>query len=251
MRKLSAIARREVKSAFVTPLAYTLFASFMLIAGFFFFTLLQQYNSLLAQAAMIPDTSPSLNAWVIIPYYNSMLIVLLILIPLISMRSFSEEKANGTFELLATSPLSVLEMVLGKFIGLSVVLSLILGLSFVYPLVLIIFCDPEVPQIIVGFLGLVLFSLSFLSLGIGISAFTKSPVVSGVVSLVLFLLFYVIDAPSGELGERFEFILEKLSPAKQTDLFLQGLVTSESLVYFISLILLGLFVSSRALEKWR
>lgn len=253
MGKVLAITERELKSAFVTPLAYLLFASFMLIAGFFFFTLVQQFNALLTQSKMIPDMHPSLNAWVIIPYYRSMQIVLLFLIPLISMRAFSEEKARGTFELLATSPLSLSQMVLGKFLGLGILLTIILGLSFIYPLVLILFCDPEVPQILTGFLGLALFSLAYLALGVGISACTKSPVISSVLSIVLFLLLYIIDAPAEDLAEPFKTLLFKLSPAKHSEVLLQGLVSSEELVYFSSLILLGLFIARRALEReqWR
>lgn len=253
MGKMLAIAGRELRSAFVTPLAYVLFASFMLISGFFFFTLVQGFNALLTQSAMIPDMHPSLNAWVIIPYYRSMQIVLLFLIPLISMRAFSEEKARGTFELLATSPLSLSQMVWGKFLGLGLILSIILGLSFIYPLVLIFFCDPEIPQILTGFFGLVLFSQGFLALGVGISACTKSPLISSVLSIVVFLLLFIIDAPAENLGEPFKTLLLKLSPAKHSEVLLQGLVSSEDLVYFLSLILLGLFIARRALEreKWR
>jgi len=126
-------------------------------------------------------------------------------------------------------------------------------LSFIFPLVLIVFTDPEVAPIYVGFFGLSLFALGFAAVGIAVSAFTRSQVVAGVISLVLLLLLFVIDAPAGKLGPGAKDLLEYLSPANQAQPFFKGVIEGQGLVYFLSLITLGIFISCRAIEgeRWR
>jgi ABC-2 type transport system permease protein len=253
MKAALAIAAREIKSNFVTPTAYVIIAGFMLIAGFFFFTLVQQFNNILAQAAMMPDVSPSLNEWVITPYYQTLEVVMLFLVPILTMRALAEEKRSGTFELLITSPLSTTEIVLGKFLGVAFIVLVICVAAFGFPLVLIAFADPEVAPAVVGFIGIFLFSLSFTAIGLAISAFTKSQTVAGVVSLVVLLLFYVIDAPAAHLGEFGASLLHAIAPGDKTKMLLQGVITGSDVTYFFSIIAVGLFFANRALDahRWR
>ena len=113
MRTILRIAAKEIKINFVTPLAYIICAGFMVVSGFFFLSLLQQFNTVVSQAAMIRKISPNLNEWVIVPYYQTLEIVLIFLIPILTMRSLAEEKKTGTFELLLTSPISMGQLVWG------------------------------------------------------------------------------------------------------------------------------------------
>jgi ABC-2 type transport system permease protein len=253
MRNVLTIAGKEVRSTFVTPTAYVIIAGFLLISGFFFFTLLQQFNGLLAQAAMMPELSPNLNEWVVIPFFQTLEVVLIFLIPILTMRAVAEERRSGTFELLATSPLSANEIILGKYLGLLVTVFVMLALSFSFPLILIVFADPEVAPIYVGFLGILLFAAAFVSMGLAISCFTKSQTVSGVLSLVLLLVFYVIDAPAEKIGGVAADILRYLAPSNHIETLLKGVLTGGDIVYFISLLLFGLFVANRTLdaENWR
>jgi len=251
MKAIITVARKEIRSAFVTPIAYVALAGFLLIAGFFFFTLLNQYNSVLAQAALIPTVTPNLNEWVVFPYYQTLEIVLIFLIPILTMRSIAEEKNQGTFELLATSPIQVHDIVYGKICGLFVVVTIMLCLSFVFPFVLILFADPEVLPIYVGFLGILFFGLAFTSLGVAVSAFTRNQTVAGVVSLVLFLLFFVIDAPAAKLEGVMADVLNYLAPARQAEVFLKGVIDGSAMIYFLSVIAVGIFVAHRALEAQR
>ncbi|MCB0345083.1 MAG: ABC transporter permease subunit [Bdellovibrionales bacterium] len=253
MRNILTIASRELRSSFVTPLAYVVMAGFLLLAGFFFFTLLQQFNAVLLQAAMMPDLKPSLNEWVITPFYQTLEIVLIFLLPVMTMRSLAEEKSSGTYELLATSPISTVELVFGKFLGISTVVAIMLALSFVFPGSLIVVADPEAAPILVGFLGLLLFAWAFTALGVAVSSFTRSQAVAGIVGLVLFLLFFVIDAPAAKAGEKIAEVLRYAAPSAQCDLFMKGVINSSALIYFLSLMALGLFVSVRVLEaqRWR
>ncbi|MCB0359295.1 MAG: ABC transporter permease subunit, partial [Bdellovibrionales bacterium] len=202
---------------------------------------------------MVPDVHPSLNEWVITPFFQTLQIILLFLLPILTMRSLAEERQNGTYELLLTSPLSPAEIVLGKFLGVGAVVLLMLLASFVFPFVLMLVSDPEVWPVFVGLAGLTLFSLAFSALGIAVSAFTRSQAVAGVVSLVLFLLFFFIGAPAERLGENGQALLQYLSPPTHSEELLKGVMTSTSIVYFASVILVGLFVATRALdaERWR
>lgn len=253
MFKASTIAAREIRSGFVTPLAYAAAAGFLLISAFFFFSLLQQYNTVVQQAAMMPDMNPSLNEWVVTPFFQTLEIVLVFLIPILTMRSFSEEKRSGTFELLATSAISVTQLVWGKVLGVLVLVFLILLLAFVYPLSLMYYASPEVPPILIGFLGLLLFSCAYTAIGVAASACTSNQTIAGVVSLVLSLVLYVIDAPAAKLGGSAAQVLSYLSPASHTQLLSKGVIAGSDIVYFASLMLFAMFVANRVLEaqRWR
>lgn len=253
MRNAMTIAGREIRSSFVTPLAYAVAAGFVVLSGFFFFSLLQQFNTIVMQSAMSPDMNPSLNQWVVTPFYQTLEVVLVFLIPILTMRSFADEKRSGTFELLVTSPITIGALVLGKLLGMLVIVFLILGLAFVFPCSLMFFASPEVPPILIGFFGLCMFSASYCALGIAVSACTKNQTIAGVISVVLALVLYVIDAPAEKIGGVTGEILTYLAPATHTQLLTKGVLSGVDIVYFASLLLLGLFMANRVLEaqRWR
>ncbi len=253
MKKILFLAEKELRISFVTPLAYVVMAGFLLLSGFFFFTLLQEYNSQLSQSAMLRELCPSLNELVIEQYYHVLEIVLIFIIPILTMRAISEEKQHGTFELLVTSPLNSTQIVLGKFLGICGVVLAMLGLSFAFPMVLIVFSDPEVAPILVGFLGLVLYATSFVAIGLAVSAFTKSQTIAGIVSLVLLLLLSVLDAPAAKLDGYSAAVFTYLDPSTHLDFLFRGVLTGADLFYFLSITLLGLFIANRILEAqdWR
>lgn len=253
MKKMLSIAAKELKTSFSTPLAYVVLAGFLLLSGFFFFSLVQQFNSVLAQPNTMAVEKPSLNEWVVMPYYQTLEIMLIFIIPILTMRSIAEERQLGTFELLATSPLSVSEIIFGKFLGTASVVFFMLLFSFSFPLVLILFSDPEALPIFVGFFGLCLFSFSFVSLGIAVSALSKNQTVAGFITLVSLLVFYIIGAPAERLEGIVAKILLYLSPSAHSEVLLKGVITGTDLVYFISVIAFGLFVANRVLdaERWR
>jgi len=253
MKYILAVAAREIRSSFVTPVAYVAMAGFLFLSGFFFFTLLQDFNPLSQQAAMLREVTPNLNEWVVSPFFHVLEVILIFLVPLLTMRTISEEKHNGTFEMLTTSPLSVSDIVLGKALGVASVVFIMLLLSFVFPAVLMFYTDLEVKPVLVGQLGLLLFAWSFAAIGIAISSFTKSQTVAGVVSLVFLLVLYSTDAPSMELDSKLSGILKYLAPGEHSEMFFKGVIQGADLVYFVSLILLGLFVANRVLDaqRWR
>lgn len=257
MRKVIAICKRELLSFFVSPIAYFVITGFALLIGFFFFNYLAFFARMYEMSQMMAfrggTEMPNLNQVVVEGLFQTMVVILVFLIPLLTMRIIAEEKRRGTFELLITSPVSVSEVVVGKFLSLAVVIVTMLSISFVFPLLLIVYGNPEVLPIVSGFCGVVLCALGFASIGMAVSSFTENQIVAGVSSMVVLLLLYVIQAPAESLGGTAAEVLRYLSPIDQVQQFLKGVVSLKSVTYFASLILLGLFLSHRALEahRWR
>lgn len=263
MRNTWAVAKREIFSFFVSPIAYFVITGYVLLAGYFFFNLLGYFNMMLQRYAAMASMRGgmddmggiNLNQAVVEPFYGTLLIILVFLIPLLTMRTLAEERRRGTFELLITSPLSVGSIVVGKFIGVAFILVLMNFFAFGFPLMLIFFGDPapEAAVILSGFLAVNLCSLGFAAVAMAVSAFTENQIVAGVSGIVALLLLYVIHAPSEQLTGFWKERLQDLSPVLQARDMIQGVISTQSLVYFAALICFGLFLSLRALDaqRWR
>jgi ABC-2 type transport system permease protein len=257
MRNILAICKRELLSFFVSPIAYFVITGFALISGFFFFNYLAFFARIYQMSQMMAfrggGNLPNLNQVVVEGLFQTMLVVLVFLIPLLTMRIVAEEKRRGTFELLITSPVSVYQIVIGKFLSLATVIVAMLVVSFIFPLLLIVYGNPEIPPIISGFFGVVLCALAFASIGMAVSSFTENQIVAGVSSMVVLLLLYVIQAPAESLGGTTAEVLRYLSPLDQVQNLVRGVVSLKAITYFLSLIVLGMFLSQRALEahRWR
>jgi ABC-2 type transport system permease protein len=256
MRNIIAIARREVLSFFVSPVAYFVITGFFLLAGYFFYNLLSMFNLYVMQFNAYQfggGEAPNLNQWVIEGFYQTLVVVLVFLIPILTMRVIAEERPRGTFELLVTSPLSVSEIVLGKFFGVGFVILIMTLLIGVFPLLLVVFSSPgpEVPPILSGLLGVLLCGLAFASIGMGVSCFTQNQVVAALLGMVVLLLLYVIQAPAESVGGTAGQVLNYLAPTNQLRDLFRGVLSLQSLAYFLSIIFFGLFLSQRALEAYR
>lgn len=254
MRNIWAICKRELLSFFVSPIAYFVITGFTLLVGFFFFNYLSYFQRAQQMAPMIEmrgGEAPNLNQFVIEGVFQTMVVILVFLIPLLTMRTIAEEKRKGTFELLITSPVSVGEIVMGKFFSIALVLLAMLSAALIFPALLVEFGNPEVLPILSGFLGVVLCSLGFASIGMAVSSFTENQVVAGVASMVTLLLLYVIQTPAESLGGTWAQVFEYLSPIEQLQDPLRGVLSIKSFSYFLSMILVGLFLSRRALEAYR
>ena len=248
---ISLIAKKELRSALLTPRAYVLAAGMLCLSGYFFFRLLIGYNENLPQIALTPDASPSLNEWVITPYFRTLQFLLIFLVPLLTMQAFAEERERGTFELLATSPVKVSELVWGKFLGVAFILGVILLLSFIFPGSLLALADPEPVATVIGFAGVVLFAFSLAALGLAVSAASPSQGVAAIVGFIILLMYYVMDAPSMSMGGTFAKVLVYASPANRIELLMKGVFDVGDLIYFLSIIAVGLFASHRFLERER
>ena len=169
MRNVFTIVRKELRAYFVSPIAYVVLTGFLLLGGWFFFNLLSRFNVLLSIYTQLQQGAAdqlNLNEFVIAPLMHNLSIVLVILVPMITMRAYAEEKKGGTYELLLTSPLRTGEIVLGKFLASFVFICIMLGMTGVYPAVLIAFGNPEIGVLLAGYLGLLLLATAFVAVGL-------------------------------------------------------------------------------------
>jgi ABC-2 type transport system permease protein len=195
----------------------------------------------------------NLNEFVVAPLLNNLSVILVILVPVITMRSFAEEKRSGTYELLMTSPITVTEIVLGKFLGAFAFVCLMILLTGVYPLILVLYGNPEVGVMLSGFLGLLLLATAFVSVGLLTSSFTENQIIAAVSCLVALLLLYVISWPADTAGESVGALLRYLSLTEHFGELVKGVIDTRDLMYFGSIIVLALFLTQRSVEslRWR
>lgn len=257
MRNALAIAGKELRSYFVSPIAYVVLTGFLLLGGWFFFNLLARFDFLLSiySAMRNPEAQArlNLNDFVMAPLLHNLSVVLVILIPVITMRTFAEERRTGTYELLMTSPLSISEIVAGKFLGVVAFLIVMLGLTGIYPLILLMYGNPEVGVIAAGYLGLFLLAIAFAGVGLLTSSLTENQIIAAVSCLVVLLLLYVISWPAETSGAVLGAILKYLSLTEHFGEMVKGIIQTKDLVYFASVIVLALFLTHRSVEsvRWR
>jgi ABC-2 type transport system permease protein len=257
MKNALAIASREIRSYFVSPVAYVVLTGFLLLSGWFFFNLLARFSYLFQIYSGMQRGGElerlNLNEFVISPLLHNLSVVLVILIPVISMRSFAEEKRLGTFELLLTSPLRVGEIVAGKYLGALAFVTAMLALTAIYPILLVVYGDPETGIILSGYLGLYLVAASFLSIGMLTSSLTENQIIAAVSCLVSLLLLYVINWPADTSTPVMGAVLHYLSVTEHFGEFVKGVIDTRALVYFFSLIAAALFLTHRSVEslRWR
>ncbi len=257
MTNVWAIAYKELRSYFVSPVAYVILAGFLLLCGWFFWVYLTQFSQTVAMYAQFQQPQMleqmNLNDMVMAPLLQNMVIIFLIMVPLITMRLFAEERANGTDELLLTSPIETHEIALGKFLGAGLFYLVLLGCTLVYPGILLYFGDPEIGTIVTGYLGLLLVGLSFIALGLFTSTLTDNQIVAAVSAFVVLLLFFAIGWPAATVGDTLGAVLAYLSLIEHFQPMTSGLIVSSDILYFLSVIAFALFLSQRSLEslRWR
>jgi ABC-2 type transport system permease protein len=257
MQNVLTIAGKEIRSYFSSPVAYVLLAVYLALAGYFFYALLIAFNQTLQIYSMMRNPEMlarfNLNQMVIIPLLHNMSVLLIFIVPAITMRMFPEEKRAGTYELLLTSPVRVGEIVLGKFLGGLTLVLLMVALSGFFGLLVTFYGNPELPMMLSGYLGLALMATTFLAIGTLISSFTDNVVVAYVGSLFALLVLYTI----GWLGETVQGTAGGLIRyASITDHFQEltkGIIDTKDLVYFATLLVVGLFLTQRSVEsvRWR
>jgi ABC-2 type transport system permease protein len=252
MRNILAVAGKELGAYFRSPIAYLVMTVYTAISGFVFYSstaffVIQSFR-MQAMGQMGP-TSISLNEYVIRPILSGVLtVVLLFLIPLITMRLFAEEKRSGTIELLLTSPLTDLEIILGKFLGSLTMFAILEALTFVYFIVLFIFGNPNAKPLIANALGVLLYGSALLALGMWISTFTKNQIIAGAVSMAAFLLLYLLDWVSAYSQSMVGQVMSYLALTTHFDNFSKGVIQLSDVVYYLSVVILGIFLTARSME---
>lgn len=227
-----ALLCKETTALFTSPIAYAVIAVFLLLMGYTF------------TATLFLNKTASL----IHVFYQASLMMLL-LVPVLTMRLFAEERRGGTLELLLTSPCREIEVVLAKFLASMSVIVAMLLLSLSYPITLEVFGDPEWGPVYSGYLGLLLLGGALTALGLGASALTTNQIVAAVISTGLFFLLWMLDALGALLPSPYDDIIIDLSLSARLTPFLTGSMFLSDLGFFASLILFGLLASVRALAR--
>lgn len=257
MRNVFTIAGRELRSIFASPIAYVVLTGFLLLGGWFFFNLLARFNLLVTMYSSFQGGDAlqrlNLNEFVLAPLLHNLSVVLVILVPMITMRSFAEEKRAGTYELLLTSPVSVWEIVLGKFLGTAAFVSVMVGLAKIYGVILAAYGNPELWIVASGYAGLWLLALVFVAIGLFASSLTDNQIIAAVTALVAMLMLFVVGWAADTAGETAGGLLRYLSIVDHTGDLIRGVVDTKTLVYFASMIAGWLFLTQRSVEsiRWR
>jgi ABC-2 type transport system permease protein len=256
MRNVMAIAQREIKAYFSSPIAYILIGFFALLFGYFYYALLSFFERQSMQMGMGmggPQTM-NVNQMLISPLLVNATVILLFVFPLITMRTYSEEKRSGTIELLLTSPLTDLQIILGKFLG---ALGLYVGmLAATVPAFAILFAygNPDWLPLVTTYLGLVLFGASFIALGLFLSSTTQNQIVAGAATFMLLLMLLLVgwlrDFTTWEPALN---VISALSIYEHLDDFTKGVIDTKHIAYYVSIVTLGLFLTTRSVdsERWR
>jgi ABC-2 type transport system permease protein len=251
MRNLMAIAGKELRAYFHSPIAYLVMTVWSLLCGYLFYVYTQAYAAASIRREMSGASVPfpTINEFIIRSMLQGFLmVVLLFLIPLITMRLYSEEKKSGTIELLLTSPVSDLQIILGKYVGALALYATLIALVFLYFGLLFIYGNPDAKPLLANVLGLFLYGGALLALGMWISTFTKNQIIAGVVAMVLFIILFVLNWPSQITFNSFTQVLSYLSLGSHLDNFAKGVIDLPDVVYYLSAIVLGLFLTARSVD---
>jgi gliding motility-associated transport system permease protein len=254
MRNVFIICRKELHSYFTSPIAYLLLTMFALIFGFFFWNSLGYFVLMGMESQMRGQMMPmNLNEMVIRPLLSNVGVIGLFFIPMITMRLFAEEKRSGTIELLATSPVRDVEIILGKWlaaVGLYACMLLVAALNLAF---LFKYGKPDWKPLLIGYLGLLLQAGALLAIGTFISTLTKNQIIAGAATFGVCLLLWVLEWVSGYETAAWAQVLAYMSIITHFESFAKGVLDLKDAIFYVTVIFLGLFFTARSMEslRWR
>ncbi len=234
MKNVWAVSTRELRSYFLSPLAYVVIALFLALSGYLFALILANGRQASLQG-LVQNVS----------------VLYLFIVPAISMRLLAEEQRSGTIELLLTNPVQEWEIVTGKFLASVLLVVVMLALTALYPLFLFIFGSPDVGPIITGYLGILLQAAAFLSVGLWASSLTSNQIVAALIAFALLLLLWLSDNLGQFLGGTVGAIVSYTSVINHFQSFPQGVIQSNDVIYYVTLILAGIVLSTLSLQTRR
>jgi len=252
IRNILAIAGKELRSYFASPIAYVIIGLFALAFGFFFYAYLANFVEQ-SQRASMGGGRMNVNQQLIRPLLQNVTIMMLFVLPMVTMRTYSEEKRSGTIELLLTSPVTDVQIILGKFLGAMGLFCAMLLVTTIDIAILFRLGNPEWRPVATGYLGLLLLGGCFVSVGLLISSLTKNQIVAGIMTFVIFLMLWVINWLADSSGPTARTILSFLSITDHLDDFTKGILDTKHIVYYLSFITFGLFLTAKSVdsERWR
>ena len=243
------IAARELKTLFLSPLAWSILAVLQFILAYLFLTQVETFTSFKAQLASIQN-APGITDIIVLPLFSNASIILLLVTPLLTMRLVCEERRNKTLSLLLSAPLSGTEIILGKFFGILGMLMLIVGLISLMPLSLLIGGELDTGKFLCNILALSLLVAAFASIGLYMSCIASHPTIAAICSFGILLLLWVLDWTAGIKGQGSE-LFHYLSMLKHFQSIQSGLLNTLDISYFLLFISTFLILSIRRLENDR
>jgi ABC-2 type transport system permease protein len=254
MKNVLIICGKEIKSYFSSPIAYLLMTIFAVIFGYFFFSASAYFVQASMQSQMQGQSQPmNVNDFIIGPLLGNASVVGLFLIPMISMRLFAEEKRQGTIELLMTSPIHDWEIIVGKWLGALIMYACVIGISGLNVALLFAYGKPDWRPILIGYLGLLLQGGCLLAIGTFISTTTSNQIIAGGATFAVCLLLWVLDWVSSYEQAAWAKVIAYCSVLTHFEPFSKGVIDSKDVVFYLSMIFFGLFLTQRSLEslRWR
>ena len=254
MSNILAIAHKELKSYFSSPIAYIVLGFFALAYGYFYVVMLQYFVRASMQMGQFGgQQAMNINQDMLRPVIQNVTVVMLFLLPVITMRTYAEEKRSGTIELLLTSPLTDFQIIMGKFLGAMVLYAAMLVVTLPHIGLLFIYGNPEWKPIITAYLGLLLMGGCFVSLGLFISSLTRNQIVAAAITFVTFLMLWVINWIGSFSSGWVSNVTAYLSIIEHLDDFTKGVIDTSHLIYYLSFITFGLFLTAKSVdtERWR
>lgn len=237
MRKMMSIYQKEMKTFFVSPVAYTISCIFLIIAGYIF--------------AVIIFYTKEANLHVL---FANLRFVLLLIAPILTMRLLAEEKKLGTDELLYTSPLTNYEIILGKYFATVTLYLIMLIFTLEFPIFLKIYGDPDMGPIYSGYLGLFLFGSAFISLGLFTSSITENQIIAAITSFGLLLMLWLISWATTFIPvEWLQDIFKSLSVTEHFNNFEKGIIDLGDVFYYLSFSFVFIFLTNQVTEakRWK
>ncbi|MBN2410310.1 ABC transporter permease [candidate division KSB1 bacterium] len=259
MRNYLAIVERELKSYFSSPIAYVVIGLFLLLSGVFFYLIISNFVQMCMRADMqaqyyrMAPPKLNVNLMAIRPILHNMSLFALFFLPLVTMRLYSDEKRSGTIELLSTSPLTNFQSIFGKFTAGGLLFLIMLASTFIYIILLFIYGNPELGPVLTGYLGLFLLGLSYISFGVFFSTLTDNQIVAAISTVTFILIFWAIGWVSGFVSPAVGKVLSNFSLIEHFDDFAKGVLDTKHIIFYLSFITMGLFLSFVSIEssRWR
>jgi ABC-2 type transport system permease protein len=255
MRNIGIIFVKELRSYFVSPIAYLLLTLFGVVSAFFFWIFVRGFVEYGMEMQMSGQMYPmNLNEQVIRPFLSNLAVIGgLFFIPLITMRLFAEEKRNGTIELLTTSPIRDSQVILGKWLAALVLYSCMLAFTAIDFVWLFKYGNPDWKPLAIGYLGLFLQAGALLAIGMFLSTLTRNQIIAAATTFAVFVLLWVMAAVGEFESSNWISAISYLSINSHLESFERGVLFTKDFVFYLSMIFFGLFLTARSMEslRWR
>jgi ABC-2 type transport system permease protein len=243
------IARREIGAMFCSPLAWILLAVIQTILGYMFLANLDNYFLLQPQLMQLENT-PGVTDIVITPLMHVAAIIMLMIMPLLTMRSIADEKRNRTLSLLVSAPLSMSEIVLGKFLGLMLFVFILITMLMLMPLSLYLGTSPDGGKLLSIYLGMLLLVATFTAIGLYLSSLTENQTIAAISTFGVLLMLWIIDWLGGSVSNG-QSVLSYLSLLRHHQSMLEGVFNTSDIAYYLLLIVAFLVLTIRQLDRER